>query len=209
MTPLASQLPTQLPTGQRGRLLAIAVTLAGLLVLWLAVVSPAIGWYAERATRLTEQRRLSVRMADLAATLPALRRAASADAGAAPRVAVLQGSTDAIAGATLQGLVQDMASRAGASLNSLETLPAATRGPYRRIALRISVSAGWPVLVRLLAAVEQARPQMLIDDLRLRGPLLRLIVPAANAAEPVDATLTILAFRSGAEPKPDAAAPPL
>lgn len=192
---------TSLPTGRRGRLMALGVTLLGVVVLWLGVVSPALGWYDARSEALTRRRALAARMAGLAETLPALRKQAEAGAAAAPPIAVLDGGTDAIAGATLQELVQAMARDAGASLNSLETLPAEQRAQYRRVALRISVSADWPVLVRLLAGIEQASPPMLIDDLQLRGQSLRLRMPGgAAAASPVEATLTIVAFRAGDAP---------
>ncbi len=189
---------TQLPTGRRGRQLALGVTLLGVLVLWLGVVSPALGWYAERDEALQARRALAARMEGLAATLPRLRQQAASGAASAPPVAVLDGATDAIAGATLQEMTQAMARRAGANLNSLETLPAETRAQYRRIALRISVSAEWPVLVRLLAEIERATPPMLIDDLQLRGQSMRLRIPTqAAAAPPVEASLTIVAFRAG------------
>jgi general secretion pathway protein M len=73
-------------------------------------------------------------------------------------------------------------------------LPAQSVGNYRRIGLHIALQAQWPVLVRLLQSVERANPRMLVDDLRLHGP------PMQNAALPMDASFTVLAFRGGSAP---------
>jgi len=184
-----------LPTGPRGRMLASALTIAVLASLWFGVASPLIAWHAERQDALERQIALERRMAELADTLPELQRQAEArSTHGAPAPSVIEGSTDAIAGANLQGLVQDMAHRVGASLVSVETLPGEQRGPYRRIGLHVSINAPWPVLVKLMQSVEEASPRMLIDDLELHGLPLR----ARTTSLPIDAAMTILAFRSTA-----------
>jgi len=193
--PQRPSMATSLPNGRRGQVLASALTLAIAAAIWTGVVAPLLGWHAEQAQRLEQRRALAHRMVDLAETLPAL-QAQSADrdaAGPAPS-AVLAGETDAVAGATLQLLVQQMATATGTTLSSVEVLPAEAVGSYRRIGLHVSLSAPWPMLVHLLQSVEQATPPMLVDDLRLRGS------PMANMALPMDASFTVLAFRDGKLP---------
>jgi general secretion pathway protein M len=107
---------------------------------------------------------------------------------------VLAGETDAVAGAALQLLMQQMAIGAGTSLSSVEVLPAESVGGYRRIGLHVALAAPWPALVHLLQSIEQATPPMLVDDLRLHGS------PVANVALPMDASFTVLAFRDGKAP---------
>ncbi len=184
-----------LPTGLTGRLLALGVTLALLVVAWFAVAGPVLAFYGERQADLAQRRVLARRMADVAASLPEWRRRAEAAAGSAPPAAILlDGNTDAIAAATLQERVQDMATKAGATLSSLETLPVQQAGDYRRVALRVSVLAPWPVLVELMQAVEQASPRMLIDDLQLRAsPSL-----ARPGNAPIEESFTVIAYRRGA-----------
>lgn len=181
-----------LPQGRRGQLLALALTLTVAAVAWVGVVSPLIAWHAEQTERLAERQALAHRMTDLAERLPALKAQAAARnlSGPAPS-ALLPGNTDAVAGAALQQLVQQMATGVGAPLNSVEVLPAEAVGNYRRIGLHVALSAPWPALVRLLQSIEQAAPPMLIDDLRLRG------APMGNPALPMDASFTVLAFRGG------------
>ncbi len=71
-------------------------------------------------------------MTALVATLPELQRQSSGEH--APAAALLEGASDAVAGAALQSTVQRMATTAGAELNSMEMLPAEQRGslsPHR------------------------------------------------------------------------------
>lgn len=185
-----------LPTGLPGRLLALGLTLLVIGALWIGAVGPLTGWYAERSEGLAQQRALARRMTELAATLPDLRKRASSAARTGPATAtLLQGESDAVAGATLQEAVQRMATGAGATLSSVEMLPTAQEGAYRPIRLRVSLSAPWPVVIHLLAALEEATPLMLLDDLQVTGVRL-LIQPVAM---PLEATFTVVAFRAGGQ----------
>jgi general secretion pathway protein M len=98
-----------------------------------------------------------------------------------------------LAGAALQEQVQTMASAVNAQLTSAETLPAEQVGAYRRIGVRVELNAQLPVIVALLKSVEEAEPNMLVDDIRLTatpvGPL--------NIPLPLDAAFTVYAFRVG------------
>ncbi len=182
-----------LPDGQRGQALAVALTVLFAALLWLAVGAPLVDLYADGQAELAQRRTLVAHMGELAASLPELRQAAQARPGSqAGQVTTLQGATDAVAGAALQERVQALASGAGISLASLETLPAEQRGPYRRIGLRISAVSEWPGLVALLQAIEQATPAMVLDDVELRGPAIANRPPNT----PLRATFTLYAFRA-------------
>jgi general secretion pathway protein M len=112
---------------------------------------------------------------------------------------VLEGGSDAVASAALQTIVQARATASGASVTSIETLPAETHGAYRRIGLRLSLSAPWPVLIELLRAIAEpgdgasaAVPNMVIDNLQFRAPPIQTRV----ADTPVTASFTVFAFRA-------------
>jgi general secretion pathway protein M len=187
-----------LPTGRRGKILALGFAVLAAGAVWAGVVDPVLGWHAERAEALAQRQAAARRMAQIARSLPELeQQAAAAATSGPPPGAVLQGTTDAVAGAALQQLVRDMATGAGAVLSSTETLQAEQAGTFRRIGLRIAFSAPWPVLVRLLLAVEQATPMMLVDDLQVRGPRLQ-VGPSDPALE---TSLVVLAFRTGTAPE--------
>ncbi len=179
-----------LPEGLRGRLLALALSLTLIGALWAGCVQPLLDWHAARAEVLEQRSALLQRMTALAATLPELQRQLSGER--APAAALLEGASDAIAGAALQSTVQRMASTAGAQLSSMEMLPAEARGRYRRIGLRVTTSAPWSVLVDLLRAIEEGSPRMLVDDVQLRSPPVEL----RTATSPISAAFTIVAFRN-------------
>jgi general secretion pathway protein M len=185
-------LTTTLPDGRRGQLLAGGLALLVVIAVWLGLVAPVLDWYSDRADRLEALRERAARESALIETLPALRAEANKTAGA-PTRQVLTGSTDAIAGATLQEQVQTMASAANAQLTSIETLPGEQNGTYRRIGVRLELSAQLAVVIALLKSVEEAQPSMLVDDIRLTatpvGPL--------NAQLPLDCAFTVYAFRIG------------
>jgi general secretion pathway protein M len=184
-----------LPTGRRGHALALALLVVALLILWVVVISPLAALYEDRAEALSSQQEKAAHMALLAAQVPALKqRAESAGhAGPAPSL-VLEGPTDAVAAATLQNRVQDMAGAVGTTLVSVENLPAEPIGTaYHRIGLKISLNASWPVLIALLKSVEQATPPMLVDDVQIHGSPL----PMINNNRGLEANFTVYALRAG------------
>src|SRR5579863_5619023 len=126
---------TGLPEGLRGRLLALALSVTVLVALWAGAVRPLIDWYATRGEALAQRDILLQRMQTLATTLPDLQRQSSGEH--TTDAALLEGASDALAGATLQSSVQRMAAASGAELNSMEMLPAEPRDGYRGIALRV------------------------------------------------------------------------
>jgi general secretion pathway protein M len=181
-----------LPTGRNGRILAASLALLTLLILWIGIVDPVLGWYGARAEHLDDLMARAVREQALINMLPTLKKEA-AEAANTPTRAVLAGNTDAIAGAALQEQVQSMAAAANAQLTSIETLPAEQVGAYRRIGVRLEMNAPLPVLVALLKAVEDAQPSMLVDDIHLTATP----VGPVNTQAPLDTSFTVYGFRVG------------
>ncbi len=180
-----------LPTGRRGQALAVAILLLVLAVAGLGAVAPVVGWYQDRQERLQDRRVIAARMAALAATAPALQRAVEAVGAEGPgRRVTFDASSDPVAGAALQQRVQDLVGQAGATMASAEALQADSAGPFRRIGVRVTVSGAWPVLVNLLAAIDEAAPRMLVGDLQLQ-PTQAI---TTGLAKPLDATFTVAAF---------------
>jgi len=190
-----------LPEGRRGQMLAVALLLITAAFLWLAVAEPLIGWYEARSDALAASRITLAHMAERAADLPALRRLAASThrVDAAPNGALLTGDSDAIAAATLQGTIEDMASAAGATLTSTEALPGVQQGAFRQIALRIALSGRWPVLIGLLQAIDASDLRLLVDDLEFHAVADEM--PGGSGLgghAPLQASFVVLAFRSAA-----------
>jgi general secretion pathway protein M len=181
-----------LPVGQRGRYLAAGLAVFAVVVVWLGVVAPVLDFYGTRQDEVDALRARAAREAALIEAMPGLRQRAAL-VSRTPTRAVLPGSSDAIAGASLQEQVQTMASGVNAQLTSIETLPGEQVGSYRRIGVRVELSAQLSVVIHLLAAIEGAQPSMLLDDVRLTGTP----VGPQNAQLPLDAAFTVYAFRVG------------
>jgi hypothetical protein len=183
-----------LPTGTTGRALALALLTLLAMLAWFAAVDPLLEWHARRAEALAHKQTLLPRLEALAASLPEWRRAQAESASrAGARPSLLEGGTDAVAAAALQGRVQAMASQAGARVTSMEILAAEARGPYRRIAVRVAAEGQLPELLELLRAVGDAAPRMLVDAVQLNGPNAQ----ATTDTPPIAASFTVLAFRAG------------
>lgn len=195
MTILPTLSSAALPAGVRGRVLALALALLAGALLWIGLAAPLLDWFGDRQEALRRQQAIGRRMAALVQTLPALHAAADAAAarGTARREALLDGATDAVAAATLQQLLDEMAGRAGLRIASAEVIPPEQAGHYRAIAVRLSVTAPWPALVALLQAIAAAEVPMLVDNLQLRSP-----PHSPNDPEwPIDASFSVTGLRSG------------
>jgi hypothetical protein len=186
---------TTLPTGRHGRILALTLLLAVLGAVYLLVISPLLGLYAERSAVLETRRMLLPRLHAAAEELPSQRaRVEQLRAAAGSRKITLEGASDAIAAATLQSRIEELAASVGATIGSTESLPAEARSGYRRIGLRYVLSGSYETLVKFLAKLETATPPLVIDNLHIHGVLRR---PGAQAAAGLDAGLDVYAYREG------------
>ena len=195
-----------LPTGRRGQIVALGVTFVAIMTLWLLVISPIIGFYAGRADRLAEQQVVVHRMEQLVASRQdLLARAAELGDAAPAKGNLLDGSSIPVATAALQGLVQDTATTAGASLSSVESLPGETGTGYRRVGVKLALSAPWPVLIHFLQALQESDTPMAIDDLQIHSATE---APKAADSQVFDAGFSVYAPAT-AEPQTakDATAP--
>ena len=182
-----------LPAGRQGQRLALGLVVLSAIVLWLGVVAPLIDWYDSRAAQLEHEQALAERLARVAAELPVLRQRAAEGTAETSTANTIEGASDALAAAHLQDLVQGLASDAQANLASVEVLSSVPAGTYRRIGLKIGLTATYPVLVDLLSKIELSPTAMLVDDLEIQGDL--------GADAPPDSSLqvgfTVYAFRAG------------
>ena len=191
-------LTSHLPGGLRGRLLALGIALCGALLLWAGAVAPVLDWYDSRQDELSRQQAISLRMAALVRTLPALQAAADSTAArsAARRVVLLEGATDAVAAAGLQQRLEEMAGHAELRIGSAEVMPAETIGGFHAIAVRATVTAPWPALIRLLHAIAAADTPMLTENLQIRS----LPHNVQETTLPIDVTFTVIGYRAGGPP---------
>ena len=191
---------TSLPTGRIGRVLAVSMAILFAAVLWLGIVQPIVDLYNETALALQERYNIAEHMAHLADQLPNLeQRSAEMSKNGILSNAALQASSNAVATAMLQSVVNDIAAATGASLGSVESLPAENAGAYQQIGLKLSLVVTWPVFIHLLGALEQATPPMVVDDLQIQNSASDY----SAGTNGLDTRFTVYAFRdmkSGAKP---------
>lgn len=180
--------------GQAGAL-GVAALLLGLL--WFALACPLSAWYAGRAREIAQREVVAGDLARQGARVPELLARAQAldartfDPEGPGGAALLTGATDAIAGAALQMALQHLAGNVGVHPTSIEALVAQKAGRYRRIGVGVTLTITWPVLIRLLGAIDLATPRMLVGDLEVRASPFRI----ENIEQPFGVRLTIFAFR--------------
>jgi hypothetical protein len=127
--------------------------------------------------------------------LPMLRaQVANLRAAAAGDRHVLEGGSDTIAAAALQGRIGEIAGAAGVVIASSEILPAEVEDGYRRLGLRLVVNGSYDGLIQLLAVLERATPPLIVDNLQIRAVQRRPRGPA-EAVAPLDASFEVLGFR--------------
>jgi general secretion pathway protein M len=157
----------QLPQGSTGQALALAVALLGVMLVYLAVVSPVLGFYNDRADLLERRVAVAERYEALARELPALRSADKQWRDRSGGELLLDGSSDAIASAALQADIKGLVEEAGAKLSSSEVLTPSPEGNFRRVGVRVVFSGDLKLVTQILRGVETSRPVLSIGDFSL------------------------------------------
>jgi general secretion pathway protein M len=76
----------------------------------------------------------------------------------------LTGGTDALAAADLQDRVNAIIAANNGTLRSIQVLPAEDEGGYRRVAMRLQVTATTSALFNIVYALESETPLLFIDN---------------------------------------------
>jgi hypothetical protein len=183
-----------LPMGWRGRLLALGLLSVALAILCTLAVAPLLDLYAVRAASLEARRALVAKLNAIEGQLPALRkRVAELRAAADSSRLTLDGASDAVASAGLQGHIAELAAAAGMTVGSTESLPAQTQSGYHRLGLRVVLSGPYDSLVKLLGKIETTAPPLVVDNLQMHSFQRR---PGAAAVSALDASFEVYGFRA-------------
>jgi general secretion pathway protein M len=193
----------RLPGGLPGRFLALALTFVVALAAYALVVAPLLGVYSDRSLLLANRELLRDKIAAVAAELPQLRaRANELSTTSDAQQTTLQGSSDPIAMANLQNRVEELATSAGASISSTETLPPEIREYYRRVGLRVVLNGSFPSLMTFLSGLETSTTPLIVDNLQIHSVQSRA---GSTQVARLDAIVDVYGFRVDAksnEPRP-------
>jgi len=176
----------RLPEGAAGQVLALLIAALGAAVFYLLIISPVLDFYGEREDSLDQRLAMARRYEALAQQLPALRAADKKWRDREGGELLLDGSSDALASASLQAAMKSLVEEAGAKLSSSEVLQPATDGSFRRVGIRVVFSGDLKLVTTVLRGVETSRPILSVGDFSLR-----VGGGAANAAESDDESASV------------------
>ena len=159
----------QLPEGEKGQALALAITAFGVVVFYFLILSPLLQFFGDRADLLDQRVMVAQRYKALARELPALRAADKTWRDRSGGELLLDGSSDAIASATLQAVMKGLVEDTGAKLSSSQVLQPAPAGNFRRVGIRVVFSGNLKLVTTVLRGVETSRPILSVGDFSLRG----------------------------------------
>ncbi len=156
---------------RRQRVLALALLLVLVLLVWSLVIAPfrtAASLHSERVEML---RRQAAAMQGLVEAAPRFDAEAKHLAGM-PDIQNLTYSAEqpALAVAQLQGQLSQLFAAAPAALTSSQVIPETREGALTKIALQLTALSDMKALVKALHGIAAARPLLKIEKLVLRDP---------------------------------------
>jgi general secretion pathway protein M len=176
-------------------MLALSIALIVLAAFYMVAVAPILDFYTANESTVQTRQALAARLSAMAHELPALRaHVADLRAAASGDRQTLEGSSDAVAAAALQGRIGEIAAAAGVMVASSEILATEVQDGYRRLGLRLVVSGSYDGLIQLLVGTERATPPLIVDNLQIRAAQRRPRAPAESVA-PLDASFEVFGFR--------------
>ncbi len=194
-----------LPEGRPGKFLAVGMLALFLALAYLAGIHPLQQLYAQRADEIAEKRDRLERLERVAAELPGLRSMLAQLRNSAKRTdLLLEGPSDAVASANLQGKLKELISQVGAEMTSAESMPPAPRGDFRRVGVRVVMVGELEMLVTVLNSIEQAHPPLFVDDIEIRNRN-NFVVPAKapDKSPPLNIAFYVYGYRAGAAQNSD------
>lgn len=178
------------------RLAAISLLMVLVAIVSLFVVRPL--WLDYRDTRdsIADARELLARYQNLAVDRLHLQsQVTDLRDRQAQQGYLLVGSTDALAAAELQDRVKMVIAKSGGAVRSIQILPAADDGKFRRIAIRLQMTTTTAGFFEVSYALETMLPLLFLDNIDVQGRVGR---PVADkpAPEPVlSVTLDLYGYR--------------
>jgi hypothetical protein len=180
----------------RRRMLAIAILIGVVLSAVALVVLPVAAMLQspkaqiEQATRLlaTYQAHSALKP-EFVAKLTAINHQLATDPG------LIAAASAALAQATIQGELQALAARNGATIHSLQSLTGSRNGDYEEIQVRCDLSVPLAHLRDMIYALEAHTPYFFLGDVEIQVP--DRVLPPDAKTEPPQPQLrwTIIAYR--------------
>jgi general secretion pathway protein M len=178
-----------------GRVAAVLLLLLVVGATYILILEPIVLGYRQIDRQIEETREQLVHYQRLAAMRPALEHQMKrSTAGATTASYYLSGSTDAVTAADLQERVNALVQERGGSLRSIQPMTGTNEQGFRRITLRLQMTATNEVLFEILYALETGIPILFIDNLDIRSRVIRLQVDEVARRGVSDAPVLTVGF---------------
>ena len=174
--------------GWVSRLAALALSAGVAFALYLFVVAPIVTGYTQTDAAVAQAAELLERYRRVAAARPALQERLDALKSRQSEIGTyLSGETDALAGAELQELVNATVAKGGGGLRSVQILPVKADGGFRRIGVRVQMTATIAQVLRVLHGLEAGSTLLFVDNLEVSNRRAR-----RRRNQPVETDPTLL-----------------
>lgn len=191
-------------TSATQRLLALALLITVLAVLWVGVVLPVRSAYQTANERIDTLAHELARLRSLAADRPALesrldrlRNRAGSD------TLFLRGATAALAAAELQEHVQVIVGRAGGAVMSVNTRSMTVADGMQQVPLAVRMQITLPGLSQALFELETGAPLVFVDRVAIRSPVLAAAAGGGTVEPQLSVDLDLTAFAQSAAERKD------
>ncbi len=177
------------------RLAAVALSAGVIFAAYVFAVAPILAGYAETDAAVLQAGELLERYRRIASARPALQaRLDDLKSRQSEIGTYLSGGTDALAGAELQELVNATVEKGGGRLRSVQILPAKSDGGFRRIAVRVQMTATISQVLNVLYTLEAGLTFLFVDNLEVSNRRARR---RRNQPVEMDPTLLVRLDLSG------------
>ncbi len=157
-----------------GRLSAVALLMMTVAAVYLLGVAPLLDSYRRTGEAIVETRDLLVRFNRQAAARSRLeQRLERLRELVARQGHYLDGTTYAVAAASLQDNVKAIVETQGGEIQSIQTMPSAANDDTRRVAIRVQSLMVVDSLLHTIHRLESGAPYLFVDNLEVQGRLSR------------------------------------
>lgn len=156
------------------RLAAVLLLIVTIAAVYSFILEPILIGYGETNRQIEEAREQLSHYQRLAAARPALeKQMRQAATQPTSQASYLSGGTDALAAAGLQDRVNALIQDKGGSLRSIQPMAGIDEQGFRRITLRVQMSATIEALFETLYALEAGTPILFVESLDIQSKLVR------------------------------------
>ena len=164
---------------------AVGLLIAVLLIVYSLLIAPLIAAYGQINGAIAQSAELLARYQRVTTQHSALEDLlARVNAAHTKSGVYLPGDTDPLAAARLQEIVNSRVETNGAQVRSVQILPTKEDGDFRRVGVRVQLTAGISAVARILYAFEAGDTYLFVDNLDISNRQARRRTSAGQDGDP-------------------------